>query len=226
MNDPHESVTDPTRPEGDRPNHDSVGHGPGRHEHEGHSTQGGCLSGARAPGGKPDSGGTPLEARDTECNGLIRSATRNETVCNGMRHPDEAHDTECDGLIHPDDTECDGLIRNETVCKNGSEPQSYFARISTRKQAAIRHLIEGASVAETARRISAGRSTVSRWINHDFTFQMALEEKLRVIWSETAVGMAAHARKAVARPRGGKLAEMLDATTAQYTGLSGVCSPA
>ena len=170
-------------------------------QHSGsHSTQGGCLSRARAAGGKHDSGGTPPEAGATECDEMRRSAPRDAT--------------ECDGLRHPNATESDEMRRNVTECdslKKESEPQSYFARISTSKQAAIWHLLEGASVTETARRISTGRQTVSRWINHDFSFQMALDEKLRVIWGETTIGMAAHAREAIA-----KLAEMLASKHVPY----------
>ena len=103
------------------------------------------------------------------------------------------------------------MLRNATVSENEPEPESHFARISTRKQAAIRHLIEGASVSETARRIQAHRVTVSHWVNRNFCFQMALTEKLREVWGETALGMATHARKAV-----NKLAALLDSNHIPY----------
>ena len=66
-------------------------------------------------------------------------------------------------------------------------------------------------MSETARRIQAHRVTVSHWVNRDFCFQMALTEKLREVWGETALGMATHARKAV-----NKLAALLDSNHIPY----------
>jgi hypothetical protein len=103
MNDPQR-----TRPEGYEPKPDP----------EGHSTQGGCLSPARAPGGKHDSGGTPLE-------------------CPGMSH---------------NVPECPGMSRNVPLSEKEDEPIPWLDRLKPAKQAAIKHLVEGANISEVARR--------------------------------------------------------------------------
>ena len=117
--------------------------------------------------------------------------------------------TECNSSPQSDATECHSLQQNATVFENGT--RSFLTELPPRQQTAIHHLVHGASVSETARRLEVDRTTVSRWLNHSYPFEMALREKLREVWGETNVGMAAHARKAI-----GKLAELLDSRSADY----------
>ncbi len=154
------------------------------------------------------------------CPTMSQPTQQNPTEPNGIQHPLAADPTESNGTQQSDPTISNETQRNPTVSENEIDPESYFGRISTRKQAAIRHLIEGASITETARRIGVCRWTVSRWINHDFEFERALREKLREVWGESALGMAAHARKAV-----NKLAALLDSNHIPYRYRSAVRSP-
>ena len=149
-----------------------------------------------------------------ECYEMLQPTLRNATECSEMLHPNEEEEPKTpktNDLQESDATECSEMLRNVTVSEDPPAPDSYFSRVSPRKQAAIRHLIEGASISETARRIQAHRVTVSRWINHGFEFEMALREKLREVWSETCLGMPAYAQKAV-----NKLAELLDSNNIPY----------
>ena len=106
-----------------------------------------------------------------------------------------------------------GMSRNVTVSESEGDAAArpYFERLSASKQAAIRHLVEGASLAEAARRVGVRRETVSRWLNHDYLFEMALREKLRETWAEVTVGMATHARDAIQM-----LVEALECNTFVY----------
>ena len=149
-----------------------------------------------------------------ECSEMLQSTLRNAAVCSGMLHPNEEEEPKTpktNDLQESDAAECSEMLQNVAVSENSPAPESYFSKVSPRKQAAIRHLIEGASISETARRIQVHRMTVSRWINHGFEFEMALREKLREVWSETCLGMPAYARKAV-----NKLAELLDSNNIPY----------
>jgi transposase-like protein len=57
-----------------------------------------------------------------------------------------------------------------------------IAKLEPEQQRALRYLVEGSSVAETARSMGVARSTIHRWIKNDATFRAAYEE-----WQEEAL---------------------------------------
>ena len=77
------------------------------------------------------------------------------------------------------------------------KPTPWFDRLKPAKQAAIKHLVEGASLSETARRVGVDRKTIGRWLRDDPTFEFALRDKLKEAWGECSLGMASHAQKAI-----------------------------
>jgi hypothetical protein len=65
------------------------------------------------------------------------------------------------------------------------DPATYDVSLSAKQTKAIALLLAGVSITDTAKELSMGRQTLSRWINHHYSFKVAMETERQGIWQRS-----------------------------------------